>query len=289
MLSFPRGGRPRFVLALLLLTAITLITVDVRGFGPLDSARGATGTVLSPLRSGVDWVTSPVRSAWNGIWNYRDLEAENERLRASLDELRGEEFREATSFEVLRDLYTQSDLTFGGDLPSVLGRVISGPTSNFEETVTIDKGTNDGIAVGMPAVTGAGLVGRVDRVSSGEAVIRLLTDPQMSVGVRLIPSGAAGLAQGQGRGSAPELVVSGTLVLEEGAYLQTSGLDRSLYPPDIPVGWVEELTGEAVNDEGESDDGLPQLDAVVNQRVGIELAADLDRLAFVTILLWSPE
>ncbi|MDZ7676946.1 MAG: rod shape-determining protein MreC [Acidimicrobiales bacterium] len=288
MLSLQRGGRPRFILALLVLTAITLVTLDARGFGPVETARGAALTVLSPFRSALDWTTSPARSAWDGIWNHRELEDENARLRAELAELRGQEFRETTAREVLEQVYTQSDLTFAGDIPNVLGRVVSGPVSNFEETVTIDKGSSDGIEVGMPAVTGAGLVGRVHRVTPDEAVIQLLTDPRMSVGVRLIPSGAPGLVEGQGRGAEPELVVSGSLVLADGAQLQTSGLDRSLYPPDIPVGRVGPLTGEAPDDDETGEGELPELDAVVSQRQAVELAADLDALTFITVLLWSP-
>ncbi|MFP3907190.1 MAG: rod shape-determining protein MreC [Acidimicrobiales bacterium] len=288
MLSFQRGGRPRFILALLVLTAITLVTLDARGFGPVETARGTALTVLSPFRSALDWTTSPARSAWNGIWNHRELEDENARLRAELAELRGQEFRETTAREVLEQVYTQSDLTFAGDIPDVLGRVVSGPVSNFEEAVTIDKGSSDGIEVGMPAVTGAGLVGRVDRVTTDQAVIQLLTDPRMSVGVRLIPSGAPGLVEGQGRGADPELVVSGSLVLADGARLQTSGLDRSLYPPDIPVGRVGPLTGEAPDDDEALEGELPELDAVVSQRQPVELAADLDALTFITVLLWSP-
>ncbi|MFP4513099.1 MAG: rod shape-determining protein MreC [Acidimicrobiales bacterium] len=288
MLSFQRGGRPRFILALLVLTAITLVTLDARGFGPVETARGTALTVLSPFRSALDWTTSPARSAWNGIWNHRELEEENARLRAELAELRGQEFRETTAREVLEQVYTQSDLTFAGDIPDVLGRVVSGPVSNFEEAVTIDKGSSDGIEVGMPAVTGAGLVGRVDRVTTDQAVIQLLTDPRMSVGVRLIPSEAPGLVEGQGRGADPELVVSGSLVLADGANLQTSGLDRSLYPPDIPVGRVGPLTGEAPDDDEALEGELPELDAVVSQRQPVELAADLDALTFITVLLWSP-
>jgi rod shape-determining protein MreC len=291
VLWLQRGGRPRFILALLVLTAITLVTLDARGFGPVQSARSAAATVISPFRGAVDWVTTPVRSAWSGLWNYRSLEEENAQLRAELDELRGQEFRETTAREWLAQVYTQADLTFAGDMPSVLGRVVSGPTSNFEETVTIDKGSSDGIEVGMPAVTGAGLVGRVDRVTANESVIQLLTDPRMSVGVRLVPSGAPGLVEGRGRGASPELVVSGSLVLPEGAYLETSGLDRSLYPPDIPLGTVQAITGAQPegDDATDPDSGLPELDAVVNQRITVDLAADLDRLTFVTVLLWSME
>ena len=48
-LSTRRSGRTRFTILLLVLTAITLLTLDGRGFGPIDSARSAVLSVLSPV------------------------------------------------------------------------------------------------------------------------------------------------------------------------------------------------------------------------------------------------
>jgi rod shape-determining protein MreC len=309
VVSLQRGGRSRFVLALLLLTAITLATLDARGFGPVESARGAALSVLSPFRSVADWATSPVRSTWNGVWGYRDLEEENARLRAELESLRGQDFREVTASEVLEQILTQNDLTFAGDVPQVLARVIAGPVNNFEETVTIDKGSADGIREGMAAVTGAGLVGRVDRVTTNTAVIRLVTDPRMRVGALLVTSGDQGLVEGRGRGQPPTLEVSGRATIVPGARIQTSGLATSIYPPDVPIGRVVATSAVAptpTDDAGDADGAeagtttttvatppgtgveLPPLDTVQTQRFEVELAANLERLSWVTILLWEP-
>jgi rod shape-determining protein MreC len=298
VLSSQRGGRPRFILALLLLTALTLVTLDARGFGPVESARGLTMTVLSPFRSLVGWVTSPVESTWNGVWGYRDLEEENAALRARIAELEGQDFREITAEQVLRQLYVQSDLTFAGDVPQVLARVVEGPAGNFEHTVTIDKGSDHGIQVGMAVVTGAGLVGRIDRVTPNRSVVQLMTDPRMVVGVRLISTGDLGLIEGRGRGRSPELVVSPEVNLPAGERLETSGLQSSFYPPDIPIGRILGTTGEPTDDD---EDGattttapvgngteLPDLEAVVPQRQAVELSADLESLRFLTVLLWTP-
>lgn len=302
MVSLHRGGRSRFILALLLLTAVTLATLDARGFGPVESARGLAATVLSPFRSAADWVTSPVRSGWNGLWGYQDLEEENARLQAELDEIRGQEFREATAEEVLAQMFTQGDLTFAGDLDQVQGRVVAGPTSNFEETVTIDRGSDHGISVGMVAVTGAGLVGRVASVTGDRAVIQLITDARSVVGVRLASTGDRGIVEGRGRNRSPELVVTGSVELTDGERLITSGLERSLFPPDIPVGRIisvpvdDESGGDAETTEpSESttttvDGGVtaPELGSVPSREVEVDLLADLDSLTFITILLWEP-
>lgn len=296
MLSFQRGGRPRFILALLLLTAVTLATLDARGFGPVESTRGLAMSVLSPFRSVADWATSPVASTWNGVFGYRNLEEENARLRAELAALQGDEFREETARHLLERILVQSDLTFAGDVPQVLTRVIAGPVNNFEDTVTIDKGSNDGIRVGMPVVTGAGLVGRVDRVTGSTAVVQLISDPRMKVGARLVTTGEQGIIEGRGRGRGPELVVSGSVVVAAGEQIQTSGLAGSLYPPDIPIGRIAIVAAESEDDDDtttttivdRSGIELPALDAVASQRVAIELSADLDTLTFLTVLLWEP-
>lgn len=292
----PRGGRSRFILALLLLTAVTLATLDARGFGPVQSARTMAVSVLSPFRAGADWVTSPFRSGWNGIWGYRDLEEENAQLRAELDELRGQEFREATAREVLEQIVTDADLPFVGEMPQVTGRVVAGPTNNFEETVTINRGSDDGIKVGMAAVTSAGLVGRVDSVTGNRAVIQLLTDSRARVGVRLVSTGDVGIVQGRGRNRTPELVVTGNIDVAEGERLQTTGLEGSFYPPDVPVGRALSVPDENGDDDDPDatttsvDGGLVinELDAVPSRSVPIELSANLDRLTWITVLLWEP-
>lgn len=288
-----RGGRPRYILALLILTAITLATLDARGFGPVETGRNAVGTVLGPLRSAVGWVVSPVSSTWNGVWGYRDLEDENAELRARLADLEGQELREATAREVLERIMVQSDLTYAADVPQVLARVVGGPVNNFEETVTIDKGSADGIREGMAVVTGAGLVGRIDRVTENAAVVQLVSDSRMRVGARLVGSGAPGLVEGRGRGRSPELEVSGTVELTDGELLETSGLAGSVYPPDIPIGRIS--VAAASDDDAPGTTAapgggvvLPDLDSVVPLRVTVEPAADLDRLAFLTVLLWEP-
>ncbi|MGY6500374.1 MAG: rod shape-determining protein MreC [Acidimicrobiales bacterium] len=290
------GGRPRYVLALLILTAITLATLDARGFGPVEAGRSAVGTVLSPIGSAVGWVLSPVSSGWNGIWGYRDLEDENAELRARLAELEGTELRETTAREVLERIMVQSDLTYATDVPQVLARVVGGPVNNFEETVTIDKGSADGIREGMAVVTGAGLVGRVDRVTENTAVVQLISDTRLRVGARLVGSGAPGLVEGRGRGRSPELEVSGTVELADGELLETSGLSGSVYPPDIPIGRIRLAPSDSADDDATTSTTappgggvvLPDLDSVVPQRVTVELAADLDRLGFLTVLLWEP-
>ncbi len=143
----------------------------------------------------------------------------------------------------------------------------------------VDKGADAGIRVGMPVVTGAGLVGRIVEVGADRASVQLVTDPEFRVGVRLVTSQRFGTASGQGAGR-DLLVDTGIEPGEDDAdipdveIVTTSGIDdRSSFPALIPVGRVSRVR--------EANGGL-------TVELFIEPLADLDELSFVDVLLTSP-
>lgn len=301
---FQRGSRARVILVLLVLTAVSLMTLDGRDVGPVGTMRSAAMAVLSPFRSAAEWVFSPVANVWNGITGYDELEDENAELRRRVAELEGDATEEQIAGSILARFLADAEISFTQDVERVTARVVAGPPSSFEATVTIDKGSDDGIRENMPVVTGAGLVGRVERVTSSESVVVLITDSRMRVGARLVSTGEVGRVEGRGVERSPVLEVSAGTELSEGEILHTSGLAGSLYPPDIPVGRVLEV-GDAEAAAGEDDEGeideddptatttgggsvIPGLDPITPVRVEIEPAARLDRLSFLTVLLWEP-
>lgn len=269
-----RPGRSRLTLVLLILTSVTLLTLDFRGFGPLDSARGLLGDVLAPVGDATGGVLSPVGDAWNGAFRYGELEEENRRLRQRIDELEGQRSRNAVSEQALRELLAEVDIPWVGDRPTTVARVVAGPTANFDQTVEIDKGSDHGLAEGMAVMTHRGLVGRLVRVGRSRSVVELVTDPQMSVGVRLVSSGDIGVAGGQGAGDPLRVSdIEKTTVVEEGELVATSGLSRSLFPGDIPVGIVV-----AVQDDPEDP----------AKTLSVAPLARLDDLGYVTVVLEEP-
>ncbi|MDY7106467.1 MAG: rod shape-determining protein MreC [Actinomycetota bacterium] len=283
MASPSRERRPRHVLILLVLTALALLTFDFRGLGPLQSAQDGVRSVLQPIADGLDTGVSPVRRTWHAIVDYDDLERENEELRAELEEARSDELADDDAAETLEEILAQEDIEQLSDVETVLSRVVGGAPSNFENTVRLDKGRSSGIRPNMAVLTDAGLVGRVVEVSEDRSVVELADTRGFGVGVRVVGTVGQSFVV---RGRAPDepLAVQGEVLpnrVEDGDRLVTSGLDLSLFPPDIPVGvvqGVEEAVAESGGDDDEPVDG-----------VEVELFADLDRLSFVTVLLWVPE
>ena len=271
-----RTGRSRLTLALLVLTSITVLTLDFRDSSVVAGARELAATIFSPLRGVAETATEPLSDAWDGITGYNELERENEALRAQLDELRGERVQDEDAAEQLDKLLEQLDIEWVGDIPTATARVVAGPGSNFSRAVEIDKGSDDGLREGMPVVNGAGLVGKLVQVTAHRSHVMLITDPAFRVGVRVVETGAIGTAEGTGEGEwllVDTGIEAGTEV-PEGAALTTSGSDKATFPGFIPVG---EVVGTQPGSGG----------LTVDLRV--EPLADTSNLAFVTILLMTDE
>ncbi|HIM66762.1 MAG TPA: rod shape-determining protein MreC [Acidimicrobiia bacterium] len=267
------ADRPRPTLLILLVAALTLLTLQFRGFQPLDAFQQGVRDILSPVRSLVDRMTDPVETAWNGIFGYEDLLMENDRLQVELARMRGRLLTDEADAELLDRLLHEVDIAYT-DLETAVVRILGTPPGNFStHTIEVDKGSDDGLEEGMAVVTGAGLVGRLQQVDRSRSVVQLATHPDFRVGVRLVASQDEGLARGTG--------VDGLVRIESGIrtdavvaldeVVVTSG-GRSLFPADIPVGRVLD-----------PDDG-----ADYGRSITVGLAARLENLSFLNVLARSP-
>lgn len=276
MAVYRRPARSRFTLLLLVLTAVTLLTLDYRGAGSgaIGAIKDGVRDAFAPVQRVSDRVFAPVGDFVGGIVHYGDIEAENERLRQEIADIRGDLYRADDADRERRALLDQLDLPLPEDIPRVDARVVSTSPSNFAFTVEIDKGTSSGVAIGMPVVTGAGLVGRVTEASRNRSVVQLLTDKKFSVGIRIGETGDVGVANGTGSLSRLTVdLVDPSTEVPDGEILVTSGLQQSQFPPGYPVGRVvdREVRPNALQ-----------------QDVTIEPVVDLERLTFLTVLQWTP-
>ena len=108
----------------------------------------------------------------------------------------------------------------------------------FERTVFIDRGSRAGVKKDMPVIAGDGLVGRVIRVGASTSEILLLIDRTSAVASRVVPSGETGLLEGDGSENTKLELFNPDAKLGVGDRVVTSGYDRGLYPPGIPIGTV---------------------------------------------------
>lgn len=185
-----------------------------------------------------------IRSAANSLADRRDLLTINKGLNQELAQLKTDKRLLELELEDLKDLvHVQENISRGA---KIVAPIIGMDSSIVLTTITIGKGSSDGIKVDMPVTTAKGLVGLVTGVSQKKASIRAITDPQSRVGVTVRGAGGQGLAVGM-----PGDMVQVIEYLEEkpvkiGDIVETQSLG-GLFPQGIAVGRVIQIPNRDPN------------------------------------------
>ena len=224
----------------LVVVSLVMFTLSVRegsGGGVFSATRGAWMTITTPLRWVGGALTMPFQGLGNVVANLTadqerlsDLKSQNEKLIARNAELEEAEqtARRLESLLGLQSLY---------NLQSTAARIIAGSTDSWSSTVTIDKGTSAGLAVGMPVTDSNGAIGQIVKCGATSSTVRLVTDENSSVSAMVQSSRAQGVLRGSVDGTLHLTLVRTDQMVEVGDTVVTSGLG-GVYPKGLPLGKV---------------------------------------------------
>ena len=270
----------------LVAASLAIITLDFRegDSGPLAAMGRAAQAFMAPLQEGVTTATRPVGDFFTGLAHLPSLSRENQDLQRQLQEWQA---RAATADATAQRLAQVADLVslretlYPSSVPAV---VIANGYTNFDYSITIDVGANEGIKPGQPVVTGTVgtplLVGIVTSVTPISADVELIIDRDWAAAGQLSTSKVIGLVSGQGdqdlkledvplgtkfpTGDQPEYVF--TVSYEAAGH-------RGLYPPGLLIGQVSKVY--------ESDNAL-------SDQVSVSPVVDFASLEFVLVLTTDP-
>lgn len=219
-----------------------LVGLSYLGFlSPLESV------IASPLNFFVgifNNVSDPFVSTDNETATIADLEQRNAELERQLAAIQGEliTLREvAADYERLTDLLEYTGNNRNQEF--VTADVIGDDQYPFIRSIIINKGSRDGLTVGMPVVTDLGLVGRIWRLTANSSQVQLITDRNSFVSGRLQTNRAEGTIAGRGleTGSLSLRFIPLDVEVLVGDLVYTSGLGGN-FPADIPIGQIISVT-----------------------------------------------
>lgn len=271
--------RARILLAVLVLVALVLVTVDFRsdgseGDGPLGRLRGVASSVFGPVQDGLATIVSPIGDSLSSVGGLFDARRENAQLRAQLERL---EERRLSYDDVLREneeLRALLAIHERQELETVAAQVIANGPSNFEWTITLNVGQEDGVERNMPVINGDGLVGRVIQTTESNSRVLLAVDPSFQAAAAHAQTGEQGLLQGSGGEPMIFRPLDPEAELEEGDEIVTSLYSNGVFPEGIPIGTVE---------GSDADLGL------LSRSIRVRPWVDFTRLQTVLVVRQSPE
>jgi rod shape-determining protein MreC len=247
--------RRRAVLLLLVVLSLLLLTAyfGEAPEGRLHAVQRDFLAVVSPIQDGANKALKPVRDLFGWFGDTLHAKGQRDELRKQIDRLRPELVAaqaEKRTYQQLISLYHLDRLGVS-DYKPVTATVVSKTPNIWYSTVTIDKGSPEGVKVNDPVINGEGLVGKVVAVESDGAQVDLITDSSMGVSARIGTSSATGIVQ-------PKVGAPSDLLLQylpantqpnKGEYVVTSGTvagrDDSLYPPGLLIGQVTSVNEES--------------------------------------------
>ncbi len=241
MYEQPRRGRA--VLAVLLIAAVVVITLDFREGpgGPVERLQRVVIATFGPVQRVASATIRPVGDFVGGVAALGRLRSENRHLQTEVDRLRAQE-------RTYQDVLVENQRLRGAlamaercGCRTVGATVVATSGSNFQWSVTIDAGARQGIAEDMAVLDADGLVGRVAKVTADYSTVLLISDPSSGVAASLARNKAPGILRGQGEQDlAFDPVRAGTDV-RAGDSLVTQGYEGGIFPAGIPIGAVSRV------------------------------------------------
>jgi rod shape-determining protein MreC len=232
--------RAGYLFAAVMMGHIILISAQVNSSRGVPVLEEMTFGVFAEVQRGATAVVSGFRRAWRGYIDLRGVRAENEELRRRLAEAQVELQEQRALADRSRGLLHALDLRDRSNLTTEAAEVIAaGATPDFR-TVTIDKGTADGLQSDMAVIAPAGVVGRVVVPSARASKVQLLIDRNAAAGAIIDRSRAQGVVLGVGDDRLRLQYVSELADVTQGDTVVTSGID-GIFPKGFTIGTVESV------------------------------------------------
>ncbi|UCD84074.1 MAG: rod shape-determining protein MreC [Deltaproteobacteria bacterium] len=240
MLEFIKRHRQGLITIIILLGAIQLLSLGLRGEGILSLPSRAILTLsyypLKAISSGIN----AVQDLGKHYLFLVNLSKENEALKRELDQLRFEKnqlIEVALENDRLRALL-DFKRSLGG--PAIPAEVVGEDTSSWFRTILINKGSEDKVARGMGVVTKEGIVGQVSKVSARLSQVLLIVDPSSNVDTLIRRNRAKGILTGKTERVCQLKYLSRLEEIKIGDEVVTSGIG-GIFPKGLEVGVVNSV------------------------------------------------
>ena len=244
------SDKTRFFLITVTIIMIIAMALSTLPFNHAGLIENVFGIVISPFQKITDFLVESTEGFFSFIINIKDTQKRNGELKEEISVLNSD-LRELsdlkTENEKLRSLLELKNNDTNYD--TVAAEIISRSWNNWENTVTVNKGSQNGIKINNPVITETGVVGYVYEVGTNWAKIMTILDPSSSVSSIASRTGDDGIIQGDysigSRQYCKMSFIGKESGISNGDSIETSGAG-GIYPAGLYIGRVTDV--KAVSD-----------------------------------------
>jgi rod shape-determining protein MreC len=227
------------LLGSLVAACLLLLTLQMRGYGSV--ARDVFAVVTTPIQTGLAKAIRATFGLWSTYLDWKNVRAENRRLREEVQELRVQGLRVVETDDENRRLRRLLALQEHLPLTTLSGEVIAREWGGWIRSLTVNRGRGDNVPRLTAVISPNGLIGRVVDVRPGVSIVQVLTDPTSTVGAHVLRTRTPGIVEGDPRGTLRfKFMARDGASIQSGDVLVTAG-QGGLFPRGIPIGTVRSI------------------------------------------------
>lgn len=227
------------LLGSLVAACLLLLTLQMRGYGAM--AGDVFAVVTTPIQTGLAKASRATFGLWATYLDWKNVRAENRRLREEVQELRVQGLRVVETDDENRRLRRLLALQEHLPLTTLSGEVIAREWGGWIRSLTVNRGRGDNVPRLTAVISPNGLIGRVVDVRPGVSIVQVLTDPTSTVGAHVLRTRTPGIVEGDPRGTLRfKFMARDGASIQSGDVLVTAG-QGGLFPRGIPIGTVRSI------------------------------------------------
>jgi len=227
------------LLGSLVAACLLLLTLQMRGYG--EVASDVFAVVTTPIQTGLAKASRATFGLWATYLDWKNVRAENRRLRGEVQELRVQGLRVVETDDENRRLRRLLALQEHLPLTTLSGEIIAREWGGWIRSLTVNRGRGDNVPRLTAVISPNGLIGRVVEVRPGASIVQVLTDPTSTVGAHVLRTRTPGIVEGDPRGTLRfKFMARDGASIQSGDVLVTAG-QGGLFPRGIPIGTVRSI------------------------------------------------
>ena len=257
-----KGTQQRFSLLSLIFFSILFLILGSLNFKAINYVRIVINEITYRASFIVSGPENFIKNNYFVVKNHLNLYEENEKNKSELINLRSKDL--VNKFIILENQRLKDivgDFLIKSD--TIHAKVLSDKGSPFLKSIIINKGSKHDMSLGMIAMDGEYLVGKIVEVNYLSSRVLLLSDLNSKIPVTIEPNGILSILSGTGRDYGVIQYNKNDNIIKKKSIVYTSGTS-DLFKPGIPIGII-------INDS-------------FNIEKNIQFFSDFTQLRFVTIL-----
>ena len=270
---FKQGAPARVKVTVFAFISIALLMMDAR-LHVLATLRQAAGTVLYPFQMAALMPRDALANMGSYFSTLSVLQKEVRDLKSQ--QVAAAQAMQQAQLQMAENVQLRKLMGAREHLPvkSMMSEILYDARDPSTRKVVLDRGIRQGVALGLPVIDNAGVVGQITRVFPFTSEVTLLTDKEQAIPVQVLRNGLRSVAYGRGQSGLLDLrFMAPNADIQVGDVLITSGMD-GVYPAGLAVAKVVQVESSAAGAFG---------------RVVCQPLAGIDRNRQLLILMSAPD